>query len=106
MKRVKTDESIVRKWPPGLVLLKISAIEPRARRVERVAAGHPEGDGLVAGDLVHQVDAVVIRPSAAVAKSPFWSSGQGWLIVWTSIDRPSLSQAWSRGSVGLDLSWS
>jgi hypothetical protein len=49
VRTVKTDESIERNFPPGLVLLKISA------------AGHPECDGRVSGDLVHQVDAIVIR---------------------------------------------
>src|SRR4051794_38431733 len=36
------------------------SIEPRAGAIDRIAAGHPERYRLVAGDLVQEVNAVVI----------------------------------------------
>ena len=63
MRTVKTDESIERKCPARAGLVEDLGEEPGADGVQRVAAGHPEGDGLVAGDLAHQVDAAMVGAS-------------------------------------------
>ena len=74
--------------------------EPRADGVERVAAGHPEGDRLVAGDLAHQVDAAVVGASRLGEVPLLQAAGRGGSACGTSSDSPSVSQAWSRGSLG------
>ena len=51
--------------------------EPGARRVDRVAAGHPERDRRVARDLVHQVDAAVIRPCGLGEVAFLQAAGKG-----------------------------
>ena len=59
----REDRGVDRKEvPAGTGLVEDLGEEAGADRVERVAARHAEGDRLVAGDPVHQVDAAVIGP--------------------------------------------
>ena len=102
---LKTEESIVRKFPAGLVVLKISAKNRGLGVFSESQQGIRNATGSVAGDLVQQVDAVVIRPlgrGEVALLEQRAGVGRG---VWTSIDSPSLSQPWSRGSSG-STGWS
>src|SRR5262245_41250759 len=96
---MNTEESIDRKFPFSVVLLKISAQCRGLGVFSESQQGMRKATGLLPGiSLIRSTQ----RSYVLLAFSkPILKNGHGWSMVWHSIDRPSLSQVCSCGSFGL-----